>query len=991
MFDADAHENPLSKSDTLSIPPREVTLLQQENSAGVLLNFILVSFLPSGLIISVRFPEHQFVAYVAQKSLGKSIKVKSESEIKLNEEMKIKDLAHGKSMKGKIGKPPQFVEIIDQIKNVVDHGEEVSPSLLAKLLKFKLLLLKQRDLERRDEEKKAAELAAKQAKQENRSHSKAGSAQGKRSKSQSPTEKKLETIQMMSPDDDSSPSYYIVINGVEEETGSKLKDIANLTIHIEKNDIPVGDLSQLSHEIKTDYGTKLFDYAANSCYKLLDSRKRYDRYLKNMKLTHVLSYQETLQDHSLPAEMEETENSSRLKDGADLRYFHHLVNQVPCESQSVGLVLDSLLRQVEATMDEKNLPDDLKTPREDSIDDDLGQHLDNKLKKLGVVGQQTKDDFPHTDIEKSPIIMKYGDETTYRLFHLSKINEIDLKEVEDKMNSLKIFAVPAQFPELQDEDKMAVRTRHQQLLHFCCQNRSMKGVEKLLKLLCMESTALKRVDQDGQVSEFDKANAHGADGYSLKEWDDLFIYLKELFQNEPGNKDDVPQSKNESKAGDSNNNIRRLNSYCYSEYFTKEILVQVLHKALELRPYVDSYYHPGLDSIFLVLHNPKDRRLENKYPWSTWLHSNVGFRNYLDFVAHAIEDWQNEEDVKEEIANRPVVIESPEPEASPAPIKTPNRHNLQTRSELEEAKAIEDEKNKKKGKKARSRSGSPNKQAERQKTKSSEKKERMPSGKKRTPSARKGGSRLGTGKKNKVGQDKKPEDEKIETDVQEEEEKEYLFHGYDIGDDLVHVSGEINYVFPQDGGLVKIEKTGFVNGYETVRTAVYKDDNLLIIHIVNPMESNDIVNEPDDTNDATVDNVEHQDSEIDCEKPEEDNKSELIKAISNLPILPDLPIPLYEESYMSVNLDDGMQIGVAPAMAKDVYEKSVEIQSKITNIKTAAVSLPSSNLTTSYPKASSPKGKRKLEDEAKRQEEFDKQNELEMPHQGSLRILSDEE
>eukprot|EP00794_Sanderia_malayensis_P015503 gene15503-17082_t len=336
----------------------------------------------------------------------------------------IKDLAHGKSMKGKIGKPPQFVEIIDQIKNVVDHGEEVSPSLLAKLLKFKLLLLKQRDLERRDEEKKAAELAAKQAKQENRSHSKAGSAQGKRSKSQSPNRKKGkkedvlsspkkdtklkrrgdldETIKTIDdePDDDSSPSYYIVINGVhdahvlkcllelgvstdavikfktekiekdigngdteqandvvEEESkeentlineeklkevaklkavletfwrenehvvcdspaGSKLKDIANLTIHIEKNDIPVGDLSQLSHEIKTDYGTKLFDYAANSCYKLLDSRKRYDRYLKNMKLTHVLT------------EMEETENSSRLKDGADCDIF------ITCKSSSMRI------------------------------------------------------------------------------------------------------------------------------------------------------------------------------------------------------------------------------------------------------------------------------------------------------------------------------------------------------------------------------------------------------------------------------------------------------------------------------------------------------------------------------------------------------------------------------------------------------------------------------------------------------------------------------
>ncbi len=53
------------------------------------------------------------------------------------------------------------------------------------------------------------------------------------------------------------------------------------------------------------------------------------------------------------------------------------------------------------------------------------------------------------------------------------------------------------------------------------------------------------------------------------------------------------------------------------------------------------------------------------------------------------------------------------------------------RSEMEELKAAEEEKNKKKGKKSRSRSGSPNKRptTDMQKNKSSDKKDRMGSGK----------------------------------------------------------------------------------------------------------------------------------------------------------------------------------------------------------------------------------------------------------------------
>lgn len=42
----------------------------------------------------------------------------------------------------------------EQVKPLVDQGEPIPPSLMAKLLKFKLLHVKQKDLDRREEERK---------------------------------------------------------------------------------------------------------------------------------------------------------------------------------------------------------------------------------------------------------------------------------------------------------------------------------------------------------------------------------------------------------------------------------------------------------------------------------------------------------------------------------------------------------------------------------------------------------------------------------------------------------------------------------------------------------------------------------------------------------------------------------------------------------------------------------------------------------------------
>ena len=94
---------------------------------------------------------------------------------------------------------------------------------------------------------------------------------------------------------------------------------------------------------------------------------------------------------------------------------------------------------------------------------------------------------------------------------------------------------------------------------------------------------------------------------------------------------------------------------------------------MDMRPYIDMYYHYGLSYLLLVLHNPRDNLLRNRKTWDTWLHSNVGFRNYLRHVAEEISLWQKDEDVKEEIRNMPEAPQTPPKDPTPILIKPTNR------------------------------------------------------------------------------------------------------------------------------------------------------------------------------------------------------------------------------------------------------------------------------------------------------------------------------
>ena len=61
---------------------------------------------------------------------------------------------------------------------------------------------------------------------------------------------------------------------------------------------------------------------------------------------------------------------------------------------------------------------------------------------------------------------------------------------------------------------------------------------------------------------------------------------------------------------------------------------------------MDSYYHKRDRSLFLVLNSPYNEEMQRKEEWQTALHSNCGFRNYLEHVAKSIEDWVRDQEAK---------------------------------------------------------------------------------------------------------------------------------------------------------------------------------------------------------------------------------------------------------------------------------------------------------------------------------------------------------
>ncbi|CAG2231565.1 unnamed protein product [Mytilus edulis] len=347
---------------------------------------------------------------------------------------------------------------------------------------------------------------------------------------------------------------------------------------------------------------------------------------------------------------------------------------------------------------------------------------------------------------------------------------------------------------------------------------------------------------------------------------------------------------------------RKLDQWCFAEHYEKPTLLQILKEAIYYLPFVDTYYNKRDHSMMVVLHNPHSFELQNHVDWHTELHSNLGLRNYKEYVEESIADWTKEEEAKYQAgllsqeldkmrndeeeaakAEAKAAKRGKSPGKSPSRSKSPkSRSSSQERSssansnifvrnnslkawkeEQDRIKAEEDDKERAKSAK---RSKSPGKRSV-SKSPSKRSVSKSPGKKGDDKDKKRPGSRGSA--KSKGSQDKQEPVEFVQpsTPVQEEF---WPFTGYDVGNKLIHVSGITTTLFPSDGGQIRTERTDFVQGMNILCESAnsIKDGHIFSVHILDPKENSNGSEDEDDT-----DSKKDEKEKSEYEKSEKDDKS----------------------------------------------------------------------------------------------------------------------
>ncbi|XP_048397433.1 sperm-associated antigen 17 isoform X3 [Stegostoma tigrinum] len=313
--------------------------------------------------------------------------------------------------------------------------------------------------------------------------------------------------------------------------------------------------------------------------------------------------------------------------------------------------------------------------------------------------------------------------------------------------------------------------------------------------------------------------------------------------------------------------LRSLMEWSFAEQHDPFVLIQVLQEAAPFYRCLDTYYYKQDNSVLLVLHNPMNKKRQCNESWETALHSNVGFRNYLEHVAYTISDWVDAEEVKyqAELAAKelePEKLHKPPSEMFPESISSDSDKQKKgkpasankphtsvsrrpTKSEIEE----DDEKSngsfvREGSLKAWKKDQEKMKEEEQRKQDKKSKKER-PSSKKKEETVHQTDSksrRLSKKPTKQGSQIIKEEQETIleaEPDIQETAEpteKFYKFTGYNFGNDLIRASGEVKSLFPSDGGHIQVKTVQFLHGSTIIQVCVMKDKHQFFTYIKDPIK-----------------------------------------------------------------------------------------------------------------------------------------------------------